>query len=151
VNGYKLGMTIEEASAVRPVTTTSKNDRVRVVTMDTLKGTLTFNAAGKLINWDGELIGADPESVKTAALEKWGVPRKTDTMGQLRKVKRKYWRFYTTIWQMPDCDTRIVMEVGRYVPKRGEPLKSVRMILTIPPDAERKDEFKKQQGADWLN
>ncbi len=150
LNGYRIGMTLDEASAVRPLAP-AKDEHQRLVQNDTLDGTLTFDAENRLVRWDAIYPGADAEAVRTAALEKLGVPRKTDTAGQLRKVRRKYWRFYSTIWQKPDCDTRMVLEIGKYLAKKPKDnLSSVHVVLSPPPDSERKDEFKKKQGSAYL-
>ena len=147
LNGYRIGMPKEAALKVRPALAADKAGNVRVQEKGRLTGVLNFDPDGKLIRWSATYIGAEPEGLKALMREKFGIPRKEDTLGQLRKIKRKYWRFNSYVWQEESCDTRIQLETGK---KLKDPrVTQVTVLLTPPPDADRKDEFKKKAES-WI-
>lgn len=145
LNGYHLGMSLEEARAVREVKAGeskpgSGQTTFTVKEQGRIAGTLIFDTGGRLLEWSVVYLGADPDQIRAALIHRFGVPVLDDRVGAAKRTRfGDEYRRLVTAWRSEVCGAGVLLAVGMGQAEDSA-ITSVRASLLPSSEVERETE-----------
>lgn len=108
VDGYRLGMSVDEAEAVRPKTRV-KGDRAAVKEKGVLKGKLFFDEDGRLASWQAEYLDTTFAEVRARLVEQLGEPDADDVFADTYEIGEIVRTGFLTRWTDSGCGATVLL------------------------------------------
>ena len=105
LNGYRLGMSVNDASEIRQVK--GKSSSLTVREKGQFRGRLEFDGDGRLVQWAAILKGADHDRLKLEMMERYGLPTVNEEHEGSHQIGPKFQTSWKTDWINAECNTVI--------------------------------------------
>jgi hypothetical protein len=141
LNGYRLGMPLEEARALRETKAGQSRPGAGQATFTVkeegrMAGTLIFDAGTRLVAWSTVYLGADPDEIRTALIGRLGPPVLDDRVGTDGKTRfGDEYRRLVTAWRSEACGAGVVLAISTAT--QNEEVTSVRVSLVAAAEVGR--------------